>query len=74
MKGSRTFIPAAHRTAAPGPDRSEPFEDRRDPLPAADAHRHQRVTPANPLQLIECLGRDHRAGGTDGMAFEKPVR
>ena len=57
---------APHRSASAA--RSEPFEDRRDPLPAADAHRHQRVTPANPLQLIERLGRDHRAGRADGMS------
>ena len=50
-------IPAVNRSASAA--RSEPFEDRRDPLAAADAHRHQRVTPANPLQLIERLGRDH---------------
>ncbi len=47
---------------------SDPLENRRDSLPAADAHRDQRVTAANAMQFGDRLGRDDRPGRTDRMA------
>src|SRR6185437_15429430 len=47
---------------------SNRLEDRGDALPAADAHRHQRVAPADPLQLVQRLDGDQRAGRADRMA------
>src|SRR5262249_41100934 len=41
------------------------LEDRRHALPAADAHRDQRVPAAGPPQLIQRLHGEDGAGGTD---------
>ncbi len=37
-------------------------------MAAADAHGHQRVAPANALQLMQGLDRDARARGAKAMA------
>src|SRR5262245_51534103 len=47
---------------------SRSFEDCRDALAAADAHGDERVLPADALQLVERLHREHRSGRADGMA------
>src|SRR3546814_20562065 len=74
--GARTRKPK--RKAAPSAARRAPLksyrrsggalEDRRDTLAAADAHRHQRVTTADALQLVDRLGGNDRAGRADRMA------
>ena len=45
-----------------------PFEHRRDPLAAADAHRHQRIASADAFQFVERLHRQDRARRADRMA------
>jgi hypothetical protein len=47
---------------------SDALEDRRDALPATDAHRHQRITPARAVQFRDRLGRDDRAGRAHRVA------
>jgi hypothetical protein len=44
-----------------------PFVDRRDSLPAADAHRHQRIAPVDAGQFVQRLHGQHRAGRADRM-------
>src|SRR5688572_24359920 len=44
------------------------FEDRGDPLSAADAHGDQRIALLHALELVERLHGQDRAGGTDGVA------
>ena len=46
----------------------QPLEYRRDALTAADAHGHQRVLAIHALQLVQRLGGDDRAGGSNRMA------
>src|SRR5215467_2681833 len=45
-----------------------PLEDRRDALPAADAHRRERVSAAGPLELEQRLDGQDGTGSADRMA------
>src|SRR3954452_6310792 len=47
---------------------SEAFENRRDALTAADAHRNQSIAAADALELVQRLHRQDAAGCADGMA------
>src|SRR5207342_1811139 len=65
--------------AGPGPDlvvsadRSDPLEDRGDALPAADAHRVERVPAAGALELVQRLDHQDGPGGTDRVAEGDPA-
>src|SRR5271166_3025883 len=48
------------------------LEDRRDPLPATDAHGHQRIAPADPRQFVQRLHRQDGSGGADRMTERDP--
>src|SRR5450759_3024486 len=74
--GSRRFLIVssfiACRFFPPHPSRLtlsvQSFKDGRNTLAAADAHRHQCITPAAALQFVERFNRDDAAGGADRMA------
>jgi CRP/FNR family cyclic AMP-dependent transcriptional regulator len=53
-----------------GPARlaSDPLEDRRNPLPTADAHGDQGVLAADAVQFVDRLHGDQRTGGADRVA------
>ena len=44
------------------------FENRRDALTAADAHRDQRTLASGASQLVERLDRQDGASGSNGVA------
>src|SRR5215470_655668 len=54
--------------SAIGGTRLESFDDRRDSLPEADAHRLQSVALACPLELVEQRGHQLGARAAEGMA------
>src|SRR6185437_16597710 len=57
-------------SARPG---SDPLEDRGDALPAADAHRVERVPAAGALELVQRLDDQDGAGGADRVAERDPA-
>src|SRR5438132_6969112 len=63
MRGLRVKVPASLRERL-----SDPLEDRRDALSAADAHGDERVALVGALELVERLDGENAARGTDRMA------
>src|SRR3954470_8708954 len=63
MRGLRLKVRASLRERA-----SNPFENRRDALSAADAHRDERIALVRALQLVERLDGENAAGRADRMA------
>src|SRR5215471_15083479 len=55
------------------PAGSDPLEDRRDALPATDAHGGERVPAAGPAQLIQRLDGEDRPGRADRVAEGHPA-
>src|SRR5579872_3160226 len=49
------------------------FKNCGNTLSAADAHAHQRVTAANPPQLMQGFHREDRAAGSDRMTERDPA-
>src|SRR5512133_956545 len=65
---SRNGVGATAGSIMISPEESGALQNERDPLAAADAHRHEGVAAVDPLQLIDGLRRDQRAGRADRMA------
>src|SRR5437762_9318133 len=66
-KTSSSPLPSAIG-ARRGSDTSDPFDDRRDPHPAADAHRDEAGALVAALELVEDRADQHGACRTERVA------